>query len=686
VESTGAEDTDRGTTRNEVSGHAVIHGPVVQAGVIENIRIGPAQQVTPRQVPPPRRGFVNRRQALAELAAIATADADGPPGIVLLSGMAGIGKTALVAEWTWRHTAECFPGGHLYTDLTDVRRDGGADVATALGELLLALGTHKDFVPPTLAGRAAAFRSATARSRVLVVVDGVQHPAEVRPFLPGNGLLVALSRTRLPVLVAVDGAREVPLEPLDAAAAESLVRRWCAGRDDEPAVRRLVELSHGMPLALDAIATRIVARPHVSLEAVVSELGDADAVDPAFPLFPFLDAAHTGFAPHTRELYAFLGAFPGSVFTDELVAAAGLPRHREAVGDLLTGNLAVVSPGSPSHRRLHGNVLAHARARVAGADGTAPWLAAVLDFYLATLDHADRLVLRARYRLCDEPAGPAPGGPRFADGAEALAWLDAERPNLLPVLRAAERAGRHEAVWRMCDALWAYFHSRKTYADWLDAYRLGVLAAQWDGRLDAEARMRNYLARGHHATGDLVRAEEEAARAGALLDAVTEPRLRGVVWETQGLVAMDRARPEAAQRLFRRALAANEGDPHGVALQGYNLAQAQLAAGAPERALETLAEAEAIARAADDLAVVMRIGIVAARAHRALGALDAAVPAIVRAADLADRLDLKAKLDQALRLAAQLAEEAGDEPLRDASRRKLAQLRAQVGLAAPPQE
>jgi hypothetical protein len=61
------------------------------------------------------RRFTGRTAESAWLDAV-VADASPPPALALVSGTAGVGKTALVVAWAHR-VVEAFPDGQLYVDV-----------------------------------------------------------------------------------------------------------------------------------------------------------------------------------------------------------------------------------------------------------------------------------------------------------------------------------------------------------------------------------------------------------------------------------------------------------------------------------------------------------------------------------------------------------------------------------------
>ncbi|MDJ1642506.1 AAA family ATPase [Streptomyces pakalii] len=704
---------------NTVSGDAVIVGPVLMAQHIEGLRMPDrAPDAPPSQGPPPSRVFVNRTKELAGLRDAAVALAGEPePGMLLVVGVGGVGKTALVAQSVRRELKELFPQGQLYVDLEDLRRDGVVDLAAVLGRFLRALGVSKDYVPAGLAECTALFRSVAAGKRLLVMVDNAQHAPEARALVPPQGLLVVIARRALPSLL-MDGAVLIGVDPLDEAAGTELVRRWHADADEGTAAD-VVRLCAGHPLALRAAVEWLAARPHLTLDDVVRDLtaagrsgagddgvreeraavmgasggpqedggGVGEAVDAV------LDSVVAEVSEHTRKLYELLGVLPGTTATTDLLRATGAVRVDEALGELVSSRLAVLveSPDRPRRCRLHDVARSHARlrARALAESGRRSVLRLAVDFYRDAAAHADALVFGDRFRIQPPPSRPlsqlSVKEPLFVGRSDALDWLDAERVNLEYVVRTAAEHEWYEDVWRLCESLWALYHSRKHLADCVATGRLGIEAARHEARPDVEIRMRNQVARAAYELGDLDHADAELAAAADLLGPAAEPRLNGVVWETRGLIALAREQPDEARELFERALEANRAvpDPHGVVVQSYNVGQALVAGGRWTAALDVLDAAADVARATGDAPMLPRIGLVRARALAGLGELDRAVAAAVAAADGAAEIGQLAKFDQALALLASLAERAEEEPLRAAYVEKLRALRRSMGLKPP---
>jgi hypothetical protein len=212
----------------------------------------------PAQLPGVVSGFVGRVAELAVLdAALAAADR---PRLLVVSGTAGVGKTALATHWAHR-VRDRFPDGQLHLDLRGFAPGGAVPTAEAVRAALDALQVPADRVPTSAAAQAGLLRSLLADRQVLLVLDNARDAEQVRPLLPGTPgcLVLVTSRNPLPGLAAIEGARPVPLDLLDGPAALRLL----AGRIGadrvaaEPAAAdRLVARCAGLPLALAVVAGR----------------------------------------------------------------------------------------------------------------------------------------------------------------------------------------------------------------------------------------------------------------------------------------------------------------------------------------------------------------------------------------------------------------------------------------------
>lgn len=194
--------------------------------------------------------------------------------IAVVSGPAGVGKTALAVHWA-HEMADRFADGQLYVNLRGFDPSApSADASEVIRGFLTALGVPADWIPTTIDAQAALFRSVSAGRKILIVGEDAQDAVQVRPLLPGSPSchVVVTSRCELTELVAEYGAALVTLGPLPGRglrAAEQKARPQPLSCDPG-AASNLIRECVGMPLALNA-ATSAVVRAALSLTHLGSD-------------------------------------------------------------------------------------------------------------------------------------------------------------------------------------------------------------------------------------------------------------------------------------------------------------------------------------------------------------------------------------------------------------------------------
>ncbi|WP_434587460.1 BTAD domain-containing putative transcriptional regulator [Streptomyces sp. A5-4] len=511
------------------------------------------------------RGFHGR---VSELTALSRAAAGEAP-VCLVTGPAGVGKTALVVHWAHRNRAG-FPGGLLYADLRGFSDTGEPTLVEVLREFLLALGVAPRRIPESANGASALFRSLAADRQLLVVLDNVRGSEQVRELLPGGVrcVTVVTSRYRLGGLIASDAARPVPvdvLEPEDGTALLAAVLGKERVLAEAVAARRLAELCGGLPLALRVAAARLADQPDWPLSAMSAELSDESR------RLSLLDVEDTGVRAAlgltVRRLpedaahhFAHLGRHPGT-HVDRYTAAALAgtdPATAEAALERLTA-AHLVNRTTAGRWTLHDLVRLYARGLNAEPDA----FVRVLDHTVATALAAVDAVEPGDESCFELPADFRP--PRairtFSDRAQAMAWYAAERDDLTLAAAAAHTAGLHSRTWRIILALWPQMVWR-VLDGWTPLLQTALEAARADGDTRAESRVLALLG--------WVLTEEGHTR--------------------EALVHLEAA----------PALAARAGDPRGEATALINLSLAQAALGGQEEAAEGCVQAAQLARGAGD--------------------------------------------------------------------------------------
>ncbi|UNO38550.1 BTAD domain-containing putative transcriptional regulator [Streptomyces sp. MST-110588] len=230
----------------------------------------------PAQLPGDIADFTGRGREVAELCALLDAPEGSAATVVAVSGIGGVGKSALAVHAAHQVRTH-FPQGQLYADLRGP--DGQpVDPATALGSFLRALGVPDTDVPEGLAERAGLFRTRIADRRLLILLDNARDAGQIRPFLPGTASCAVLV-TSATKLAGLPAARLLHLDVMCPEEAGALLRRVVGEEraDAEPeATARLASTCGWLPLALRIAAARLVTRPSWTLSYLAERLSDQE--------------------------------------------------------------------------------------------------------------------------------------------------------------------------------------------------------------------------------------------------------------------------------------------------------------------------------------------------------------------------------------------------------------------------
>ncbi|MGB3440524.1 MAG: tetratricopeptide repeat protein, partial [Actinophytocola sp.] len=456
----------------------------------------------PRELPRDTTMFVGRKANLAALDTVAPASpGQDTSAVVVVSGTAGVGKTALAVHWAHR-VADRFPDGSLYVDLRGYSYDAPMRPEQALSGFLRGLGCRAADLPTGLPELAARYRSLLAGRRLLVLLDNAHDAEQVRPLLPGAAhcLVVVTSRDTLAGLVARDGATRVVLGRLTDHEAELLLRRLIGERAaaEPSALAALAKRCARLPLALRVAAELAANRHGAPVSELVDELAHAQPLevltaggDAASAVRGVFSWSYQHLSAPAARTFRLLGLHPGGDFDVAAVGALTGDGRVEAaclLRDLDRAHL--IEPRRRGRYGLHDLLRDYAAERVAGepADDRDAAMSRLLTYYENTAAAATRTL----YQNDGERAA--------ADTAAALDWLDTERANLV----AASGTGVPGFASTMSATLWRYLDTGGGHADEVlaihghalsDALRRGDLADQGAalGRLgQAHGRLAGY--------------------------------------------------------------------------------------------------------------------------------------------------------------------------------------------------
>jgi tetratricopeptide (TPR) repeat protein/transcriptional regulator with XRE-family HTH domain len=492
----------------------------------------PGASAVPQQLPAAVASFTGRDNELAQLTSLLEArDGTAAAALVIsaISGTAGVGKTALAVHWA--HTvAGRFPDGQLYVNLRGYDPAQPVAPGEALAGFLTALGVPGPLIPADEADRAAAFRSALAGRRVLIMLDNASEPGQVRPLLPGEPgcLVVVTSRDMLPGLVARNGARRVVLDVLPPDDAVALLRTLVGARvDADPAAAAsLARLCCYLPLMLRLAAEQAAARPGQPLAVLADELdgqGRLDALeaggDDATAIRAVFSWSCRNLSPAAARTFRLAGLHPGADFGIDAVAALTATSEQAAVQALteLTRASLVHQTGAARYG-MHDLLRAYATELAASQDTESDRreaLSRLLDHYLLATQRAASVLFPADVAAPAEAADLGTGGV-FRDEPEAVAWLNSERANLISVAVFAAERGRPAIAAGLSAALFRYLDTGSFFSDALLIHGAAASGAIRAGDRAAEAAAVSHLGFVHLHLGRLHLAEQHFRRALAV--------------------------------------------------------------------------------------------------------------------------------------------------------------------------
>ncbi|GFJ95578.1 NB-ARC domain-containing protein [Phytohabitans rumicis] len=216
-------------------------------------------------LPPDLAGFTGRATELDQLReALHHSQQNG--GAVVISGMAGVGKTQLAV-----HAGHLLAQDETFDRILFVNLRGfhpgcaqpPADPAAVLDGFLRLLGVPGQQIPHDLPARAAAYRDRLGQTRALVVLDNAAEADQVRPLLadaPGCLTLVTSRRSLTDLIPATHVAVDV-FTPDEALRLLFLAVPDVPVGSDPNAPARIARRCGYLPLALGLIAGHIREHP-----------------------------------------------------------------------------------------------------------------------------------------------------------------------------------------------------------------------------------------------------------------------------------------------------------------------------------------------------------------------------------------------------------------------------------------
>ncbi len=524
---------------------------------------------------------------------------DGRVVLATIEGMAGVGKTQLAIRAGHLLTAEQAFDVVLFVGLRGFHPDPAqppADPGAVLDSFLRLLGVSGQQIPHDLEARSALFRSLMTGRRTLLVLDDAADEEQILPLLPGGTDCLTLVTSRRS-LTGVPVAARLAMDVFTADEAVEFLKRTApdvpVGRDPR-ALDRVAQRSGYLPLALSLLAAHMRTSAGWTLTDHADRLDErhrGQRLDSGVELALGLSYEHL--PAERRRLLRLLSLHPGPDFDHyaaATLAGADLGSAVDGLRELCREHL--LHEGPPGRYAMHDLVRVHAAQHAGDEERPADRRAArgrLFDYYLAAAAAAMDALYSAdrdrRPRIC----APGVAIPPVDDIAQARAWLDNERTNLVATAISATAQGHPRQTILLAATLLRYLISGY-FTDASTIFDQARIAAQQAGDSAAEAEalfglgtVHGRLGR-HAAAADYLRGALDLFRqAGSLTG---QARALGNL----GAVAQRRADYRQAGDCHRQALALFDqaGDSLGAARALNNLGELESRFGRYDLAIEHL--------------------------------------------------------------------------------------------------
>ncbi|MGH3762525.1 tetratricopeptide repeat protein [Actinophytocola sp.] len=577
-------------------------------------------EAAPRQLPPRQTGFVGRTHQLSELdsdldSAIAATDSESLSGVVIVDGMPGVGKTALVVHWGHR-VAHLFPNGTLYATLDGYSDRDPMDPSIVVDDFLIALD-HPPHADTSPRHRQMLLSKLLSGRRTLVVLDNARNSEHIRPLvsLLPDSFIVVTSRQQLTHLKTTTGARRVRVKPLGPHETRTLlIHHLGATALDDEHTHHAIELCQGVPLVIHLLAEHLAHHPPETRATIIDQLDrrqlitdvgeTGDGTTTAAALFR---QSFLALQPSERRLLRLLPLCPGPDFTtDTACACDGRARQDTARSLTILVGAHLLEPPDAAHRyRLHDLLAEFAADRLATDETEIERRHAeqrILTHYLHT-------ALRAAQLLYPSVAAAPPlttavdvEPVRIDTREQAKDWFDHERICLAAAIAMATEHHHHAISWRLADPAATYFDRCGYHHDSRTARQHAVTAARADGHRLAEVSSLVGLGLGYLTEADHHQAHHCLTTALHLLEQESNALGQAVTLQHLARLEALQGHHDEALRIFRHCLDFAQ-QSNALEVQAWatcHIGQTLCALDQHDTALEHFHRAEWLARQVDD--------------------------------------------------------------------------------------
>ena len=533
---------------------------------------------TPFNLPSDLADFTGREAEVTELRRLLDRG-----GVVIVTGMGGVGKMALAVHVVRRLAAEGrFKDAQLFVHLkgTDPQP---LEPAAALRVLLAAVAGPDPHRPADAEALAGLWRATMQdKDAVLLLVTAV-NAAQVRLLPPGGSscAVIVTSRQRF----TLPGAELIDLDQMPSGEARALLQEL-APRLDDAGADEITRLCGGLPLALRIAGNYLALNDDCSVREYARRLTDVsrlrDPDDPRLDVLAEITLSVNQLSAEARRAWALLGLFPAPF--DAAAVAALWGTDEEAAVDQLRGlrNRSLVSYDVKTSRYDQQNLLR---------------LAARREMEAASPAETDRQGAAARRRLAAHYLAVA----LAASEKQRYPALDADWPHLRVALEyaAGTNVGLLSDLVYALNGYWSVRGMAHDRATWCQRAAEACAAA---GRRRDEGNHLGDLGNAYADLGEAQRTIGYYEQALTIHREVGDQQGEGADLGSLGLAYAALGEPQRAIDYYEQALAIDRkvGNRQGEGnhLGGLGLAYADL--GEAQQAISYCEQALAITREIND--------------------------------------------------------------------------------------
>lgn len=479
----------------ELHFHTSVQGAVigdynqVKKIIQDSLALPPALPL--HQLPPDIVDFIGRQ---AELESVITLlqqtnrSKEIAPAISVLTGMAGVGKSALAIHAAYQLQPD-FPYAQLYINLRGTESQP-LEPSQVLAGFLRALGVEASSIPETLTERSNLYRSLLSGKRALVVLDNAHDEAQVLPLLPNSSTCAVIVTTRKP-LTDLEGTATLELDVMTEQEALEFLHSFIGierTQAEPDAAKTIIDLCSRLPLALRITGGTLRHQLDWQLEDCAVQLTDERERLLSLRLSDLavrvsLALSYQKLNANAARLFRLLGLLTGPNFTPALATAlleAEPVTAQEAVQQLV--EVQILEQASEGRGRFHDLVRLFARGQLAQEEPSEARQAARLRisrWYVDTSQIID-LALQPETRrqlaqVITEGNNQSLRATEQSLFLAALNWFESEKTNIMASIEWAQQAKEWEIVASLTKNLVNFFYA---YAYWNELEQIHTLVLE----------------------------------------------------------------------------------------------------------------------------------------------------------------------------------------------------------------